>query len=344
MPNNILDVFSGDAFSVNELTDALNEIKFVPGRIGQMGLFSASGVTTTTIAIEKKDGVLVLVPPSPRGGPGTTLDKAKRTLRNLTVPHFEINDAVMAEEVQGIRAFGEASAIETVQGKIAERGGEHSQSLAATSEYSQIGAIKGLVTYADSTTLDLAAVFGTSLPGEIDFELDAASPASGVLRKKCATATRVIANALDGIPWSGMCHAFCGDAFFDDLLAHKEVRETYMGWPAARILREGYVDASGKTFGAFEFGDIVWENYRGATGGSAFVHTDKCHIFPLGVPNLFRTYWAPADYVETVNTVGRRLYAKMYEMPNGKGVHFDVQMNELNICTRPQVLQQGKRT
>jgi hypothetical protein len=62
------------------------------------------------------------------------------------------------------------------------------------------------------------------------------------------------------------------------------------------------------------------------------------------VPNLFRTYYAPADYNETVNTIGKQFYAKQYEMPNGKGWHFDTQTNELNICTRPRVLLKGKRT
>jgi len=32
------------------------------------------------------------------------------------------------------------------------------------------------------------------------------------------------------------------------------------------------------------------------------------------VPGLFRTVYAPADYIETVNTQGQRLYGKQYEM------------------------------
>jgi hypothetical protein len=62
------------------------------------------------------------------------------------------------------------------------------------------------------------------------------------------------------------------------------------------------------------------------------------------VPGLFRTAYAPADYVETVNTLGRQMYAKQYEMANGKGIHIDTQMNALNYCTRPKALIKGKRT
>ena len=338
----MLDVFNSDAFSVTNLTDAINKVKFVPGRIGQLGLFQASGVTTTAVAIEERDGILELISPSARGAPGGTLTKNRRTLRNLTVPHFEIQDAIMAEEVQGVRAWGTETEVETVAGKVMERGMIHSQSFAATQEYSRIGAVKGTVTYADASTLDLFTEFGVSQLTEVDFDLDNTVPASGALRKKCADVVRDMAGVLEGTPFSGL-HAFCGDAFFDDLIAHSEVRATYTGWTAAAELRQGYVQG-GLSYGAFPFGGIMWENYRGSVGGTDFINTDKCHIFPLGVPGLFRTYYAPADYIETVNTMGQRLYMKQYVMPNGKGVHLDTQMNALDICTRPRALIAGRRT
>ncbi len=339
----MLDIFNNNAFGVVPLTDAINALEFVPGRVGEMGLFSESGVASTSIAIEQKGDVLSLVSPSPRGGPGTTLAKTGRTLRNLSVPHFELNDAVMAEEVQGVRAWGQESQLETVMGKIAERLAIHNQSMAATQEYARIGAVKGIVTYADSTTLNLFTEFGVSQETEIDFDLDAGSPAAGVLRQKCAAAVRLIATNLGGIPFSGV-HAFCGDTFFDQLIAHTEVRATYLGWTEAQILREGYVSPSGKVYSAFEFGGVVWENYRGAVGVTSFVAATKAHLFPTGVPGLFRSVYAPADYVETVNTQGQRLYAKQFPMPNGKGINLDVQMNNLEYCTRPKTLLLAKNT
>lgn len=340
----MLDIFAGDAFSLVGLTDAINKIKFVPGYLGQLGLFTTSGVSTTSVAIEEKNGILSLIAPTGRGAPGTTLDKTKRVLRTMAVPHFEINDSVMAEEVQGIRAFGQENVTETVMGKVAERMGIHTDSFAATEEFARVGAVKGIVTYADGTTLDLFSIFGVSQEAEVDFDLDNANPASGALRKACAAVVRTIAKNLDGVPFSGVL-AICDDAFFDDLIAHPEVVESYRGTPMAEVLRSGYVLISGqKIFGAFEFGGIVWTNYRGQIGSTPFVAANKCHIFPIGVPGFFRSYYAPADYNETVNTIGRRLYTKQYEMPNGKGWNLDSQMNALQICTRPTALIKGKRT
>jgi hypothetical protein len=340
----MLDVFNDDAFSVVSLTDSINKLKFVPGRLGQLGLFQESGITTTTAVIEERDGILSLIEPTARGGPGKTLDKPLRTVRPFVVPHFEINDAVMADEVQNVRAWGSMSEVETVMGKVADRLAVHSQSMEATIEYARIGAYKGIVTYADGSTVNLFDAFGVSQETEIAFDLANANPVSGALRKKCAGVVRKIADNLGGLPYQGVL-AECGSDFFDDLLGNVEVVKSFLNTDMAAVLRAGYVLPNGdKIYGAFEFGGIVWENYRGAVGNTAFVNPDKCHLAPIGVPNLFRSYFAPGDYMETVNTIGQRMYAKQFLMDNGKGVNLDSQSNVLSICTRPKTLMLGKRS
>ncbi len=338
----MLDIFNSDAFSVVSLTDAINKLRFVPGYLGSTGLFTESGVVTTSVAIEQKNNILSLVPPTPRGGPGITLDKGKRSMLSLNVPHFEINDAVMAEEVQNIRPFGQESGEDSVMRLVGERMQVDGQSHEATIEYSRIGAVKGLVTYADGSSLNLFNTFGVAQAAEINFDLENANPAGGALRTKCAGVTRAMAAALDGTPFTGL-EALCGDNFFDSLIAHPEVRATYLNYQAAAELRQAYITGGGLTFGSFAFGGIQWTNYRGSVGSTAYIDADKCHIYPTGVPGLFRTYFAPADYIETVNTLGQARYVRQYVMPNNKGVHLDVQTNNLNICTRPATLIPGRR-
>jgi hypothetical protein len=74
------------------------------------------------------------------------------------------------------------------------------------------------------------------------------------------------------------------------------------------------------------------------------VPTTKAFLYPTGVPDLFKTIYAPADYIETVNTMGKPRYVKQYAMPNDKGIHMDTQMNALNWCTRPYALMRAKLT
>lgn len=338
----MLDVFNSSLFSVVSLTDAINKPIFQPGRIGQMGLFTESGVTTLTVIVEEKDGMLTLVSPSPRGAPGQTLDKQKAKGRPFIIPHFQIDDAIYADEVQGVRAWGTETELETVQGKVSERMMVHRSSQEVTLEYARVGAVIGVITYADGSTTDLFSEFGVTQDAEIDFDLDNATPVAGVLRKKCAAVVRLMSTNLGGLPFFGV-HAMTGDAFYDDLLAHTEVRNTFLNNPTAAELRRSYV-VNGQSYGSFDFGGITFENYRGAVGGTTFINTDKAHFFPLGVPSLFKTYFAPADYIETVNTVGKMLYVKQYPQPSGKAVSLEVQMNQLSLCTRPKALLKGKRT
>lgn len=337
---NVLDVFNGNAFNVTSLTDAINKIPFVPGRLGQLIPWGERGVTTTAIMLEEKAGVLTLVNPSPRGGVGSVIDKQKRVARTLTIPHYQRDDAIYADEVQGVREFGQEQTVATVQGIVSGRMADHTSDFDATLEYQRIGAVKGTILNADGSTLyNLFTEFGVSQEAEIDFDLDNASPGSGALRKACAGAVRLIANNLGGSPFAGV-HAICGDTFFDQLIAHSEVRASYLSTEMARVLRDGYVypNSNVKIFGAFEFGGIVWENYRGSYDGTnPMVAATKAHLFPMGA-NLFRTVYAPADYIETVNTIGLPRYAKQYRFPNDKGVALEMQMNALSYCVRPKAL------
>ncbi len=342
--DSILDIFNQDAFSTTTLTTAMRDIKYVPSFVSSLGLFQTQNISTLDVAIEKdKEGNVFIVPSSPRGGPGKTFGKNRRSMRKLSVPHFQVDDAIYADEVQGARAFGEAYAVETFQNKIATRGAEISQSFALTEEYHRLSVLtKGQLLDADGSVLyNYEDEMGESMPAEIDFNLDAPAT-NGPLRKKCAEVTRLMAAQLDGIPFNGLM-ALCGDTFFDDLVGNEEVRETYKGHQDAATLRTAYVNnGQNGTFGMFTFGDILFVNYR--SGQTVGVEATKCHIVPLGTPGLFKSVYAPADYLETVNRPGQRLYAKLWRMPNDKGMNLEYQSNVLHYCTRPKVLLRGKNT
>jgi Phage major capsid protein E len=337
----MLDIFRGDAFGVVPLSLAINNLKFIPGFVSSKGLFTEISVATTAIAIEEKNSVLTLVAPTPRGGPGHTMPKPRRSMRMLGVPHFEINDAIMAEEVQGVRPFGQETGTETVMTKVAERMQTAGQSLEYTQEHARVGAVKGIVTYADGTTLNMFDEYGITPPAAIVFPFSA-SPATGAVRQKCAALIRTMGTNLDGQSFSGV-EALCGDAFFDALIMSPEVRTTYLQTQNAAELRSDYVSA-GQSWGSFIFGGILWTNYRGYALGNPMIPTGEAYFYPTGVPNLFNTVYAPADYIETVNTNGLPRYVKQYQMPNDKGIHMDTQMNALNFCARPLALQKGTFT
>ena len=59
---------------------------------------------------------------------------------------------------------------------------------------------------------------------------------------------------------------------------------------------------------------------------------------PLGVPDMFLTRFAPADYLETVRGIGLPYYTKTAPMRMNKGIQLESQSNPLNINTRPDAV------
>lgn len=339
----MLDIFKNDAFSCTSLTDFVNDLKYRPGRIGQMGLFSAHPVTTTSIAIERVGDILQLVKPTPRGGPGETRDMPKRKMTDFKVPHFQRDWAVYADQVQNVRARGTEGELATVQQIVGDVIAANTSDMDLTEEQARLGAVTGIITYADGSTLNLFTEFGVAQVAEVDFDLDNADPADGALRLAATKVIRAQKKALGAVPFTEV-HAFAGDTFFDQLLTHREVRDTYKGWSEAQILRESYIGKNRSENPMFEFGGIVWENYGEIDGEGVGIATTKARFFPVGVANLFKTYQSPADYIETVNTLGQRLYAKQWPMQNDKGINGELQMNALQLCTRPGVLMGARNT
>jgi hypothetical protein len=115
--------------------------------------------------------------------------------------------------------------------------------------------------------------------------------------------------------------------------------------PASLAQGQSELRVVGQARGSFEYAGILFEEYRGRVGTVDFTDACKAYFFPVGVPGLFRQYNAPADFVETANTIGLLRYAKQaVDQQFARWVMLHVQSNALPISTRPRVLIKGKRT
>jgi len=337
----MLDIFNRDIFGVVSLTDAINLLPYKPARIGQLGLFTPKPVRTTSVHIEERNGKLSLLQTSPRGTTGNTNSRRKRRVRTFGIPHIAVEDAVIADEVQGVRAFGAEDAVEAYTSVVNEKLTEMRQDHEVTHEYHRAGALRGEILDADGTLLfDLFDAFGiTEKLFNFAVEFDGTADDDGSFLQLCTDVTRYIRDALGADTFDGI-HALCGDVFFDKLVKHPEVRESYREWNQGAYYRTQKIGDGN----VFEWGGIRWENYRGKVGDRDFVDADEARFFPTGVPGLFQTYYAPADYEETVNTSGREFYAKQERMKFDRGIELESQTNPLHICKRPAVLVQGRAT
>ena len=322
----MLDVFRDDAFSMRSLTAAINKAPYQPGRIGALRLFRESGMTTVVAMIEEKEGQLSLIASTPRGGPGSVIGADKRTARPFKAQHLERESTIYADEVQGVRAFGEETVLQTIQGMVNDRLATLRQMHEVTLEHHRVGAIQGKVLDADGSTVlvNLFTEFNVTQQAEqLEFGDDN-------LRSQVVGVQRMIETELGALPISGY-RAFCGDLFFDRLIESAAVKDT-LKYQEGRVLREDLRRG-------FEFGGVIWENYRGKVGAVNFFATSEAYVVPEGVPDLFIVKFAPADTIDTVNTVGLPLYAQLIsDKDMNRWVKAHTQSNPLALCTRPRAV------
>lgn len=334
----MLDVFRTNAYSMVSLTTAINRAPFKPSLLGSLKLFRVIGVPTTSVAIEEQNGKLSLLRAYSRGTMPLVQSSPRRTLRVFPCFHFPANDTVMADEVQGLRAFGKEDATEGVAEAVNNKLEALRANHELTHEWLRIGAVTGNVLDGDASTVlyNLFTEFGLTQTN-VNFTFS-----SGTFDVKTA-ATTVIRNTEDYLgmtPYDSIL-ALCGDQFFDSLISHASVKGAYEKWQVGTSKTPFTIASANEQREGFEFAGITWRNYRGAIGGTRFIATDKCRFVPVGVPDLFQVYFAPAPFMETVNTIGKPVYAKQEVMKFDTGVELHTNSNPLFMCTRPQVLIQG---
>ncbi|WP_281645557.1 major capsid protein [Parendozoicomonas sp. Alg238-R29] len=317
-----LDVFNNDAFSVQSLAAAIAEQPYVPGRISETGLFQSQGITTTAVSIEKKGMKLSLVAAQPRGGEGQPLERESRQMIPFITTHLPQRDYVMADEIQNVRSFGSEDELEGVQAVVNNKLSTMRTNLDATIEYQRMGAIQGKILDADGKTvlLDINKQFGTA-------QKTMAVDLTGDLQVQCLAIKRAVRKALGGVMVRGW-RAYCGAAYFDGLLQNESFKRAYERYQDGAMLRND--PRSG-----FEFAGIIWEEYYGEVDGNQFVKDDEAWVVPEGVQDMFITRFAPANYMETVNTMGLPYYGKVKLLDFDKGAAIEAQSNPLNLCTRP---------
>jgi hypothetical protein len=331
----MLDIFQGDTFGVVNLTDSINRLPYVPNRIGEMNLFEEKPQTTTTAVIEYSLGRLSLLQTGTRGGPSPNTQKSKkRAVKTFRIPHVPQDGELLAEDVQGVRAFGSESDTEVIATKVNDVLEAMRQDHEVTHEYQRAGALCGIVLDADGSVIyNFFNEFGIT---EDEYTLSLAADA-GTLMVSIREVIRDIEDALGASTYKGI-HALCDDEFFDNLIKSAGVKEAYELWNAGAFRR----DQMGRNDGGFEYAGITWENYRGKVGSTSFLQdTNVARFFPVGVKSLLQTAVAPADYMETANTRGKLLYAKQEPKKFNKGIDFESQSNALFLCSNPRVLKKG---
>lgn len=346
-----MDVFKQDAFSAITLIEAVEAVPFKPKFLTSLGLFDDQPVRTISVAVERRDGVLNLIQTTPRGAPLSQRTTEKRVVRNLNTVRIAKQDRMMADEIQGVRAFGSTTELQTLQNEIMRRLAGPAglmREVEMTWEFHALNAVQGILLDADGSTIyNLFTEFGVSQPAEVAMDFDGANALSsgyapGLLRAfiMAQIVRPMLQAAKMGDDPSVEIWALCGHAFYDKITNHGETRQSYLAQVEAKDLRKG------NAFEVFNFAGINWVDYRGTDDSDATVgvNTDKAKFFLRGAPGLFKRGLAPAEFFNTVNTLGRPLYP-LIVVDKDRQAWADIELYSypLYICTRPETLFRARR-
>lgn len=344
--DNMIDIFSGDAFTMEALTDSLSKIDHVPGQAGAAAFVGVGqGVPTTKITIEYRDRQISIIPTSPRGSPAPQEKLDKANLIEIPIPHVQLEQTIGANSIQDRRGFGSGNLVAAAETVIADQQAKMTARLDLTLESMRLGALKGKIIDADgSEILDLYEAFGVTPPADAEF-----SPVPGSLRYQIMAVKRQIErDAKILLPPTAQVAALCSPGFFDGLTGHPDVVVAFANYEAAKSALAGDVRSG------FEFGGVVWSEYRGTDGvtgeeqsdgqlyGEVGIADGECRFFLTGVPGLYREAFAPADWFDAINTLGLPRYSKVaMDDALGRWVKLHVQSNPLPLCLRPATLVKG---
>lgn len=331
------DIFNNSAFQMTEMTGMVNKKDYVPGQIGALNLFAAKPVRTRNVWIDRTSSTISLIPTSPLGSPPEQAGKRSRDAVSLNIPRLYKQDVLNASELSGIRAFGTESELEAVASEVSDRLDRLNSDMNLTFERHMLGAVQGIVLDADgSTLLDCYTTFGETAATEVNFELNIATTDVGI---KCLDIKEAMLKASKGAMLDGSrVHALCGSSFYRQLISHASVKAEWAGWRASAAVRN--LDP----YDMFEFGGIVFHNYRGTDDGTTIAITStQAKFFPVGAQDMFEVAYAPYESLGAVGSKGLPRYANIVR-DTKRDFYAEIELFSypLHYCKRPNVLQSGR--
>lgn len=312
-----MDIYR-DYFTREALVRSLAQAQYVPGRLGELGIFEAVPLNSTTMAIEVgvKDGPKVLTAMA-RGAPRQQENLDKRKVVTFGVSSYGDQGTVYADEVLNARGAGTSGAVEV----LTDRRDRTVAKLRGTMDYTH-EALRMTTLLAPTTT-----EFGSQGTEQtIAVQTSTTKTRQEIFNK----IIKPVEAALDGIRYSRI-RVLCSDGFWAELIENDQITKTYLNWQAAAELR-------GDVTQAFSYGNVMWERYRGDS--NVAITANKAVVVPEGVQGFGFLGFAPNDTLESVGqgALGQPYYVgskTLVDSQGTKGWEISIQSHAKPVIARP---------
>lgn len=329
----IINPFDTSGYGLTEMTAAIQILPPQFTKLSAMGIFREEGVTQRSVLVEQLNGKLNLLATTPVGAPASVANRDVRSMRSFNIPWIPHEDVVLPSDIQGVRGFGLAAAADPLQVVMTRKLTRLRAKFDVTWEYMRAKALQGILVDGGGVTLyNFFTEFGLAQQAT-DFVLGTSTTDVGSI---CRAIVRYFELNLKGETATDYI-VMCSPGFWDKFITHPSVKTAYQYYQnGPQPLRESVRNG-------FKFHGLTFMEYNstftladGTTTDTAMVANEGT-CFPVGTQDVFVNYFAPANLLETVNTIGQNLYARQFLRQRGDAIDVVAESSPFPINKRPDL-------
>ena len=338
-----------DRSKVVDRTDSLIQIPNTVGITNALGLFTPTYSTQKTVEVVRTKRGSTLLEDRNWDERNQTIAGRDRDSLLLKIPHFPADDAITPNDIDGVvsaNSMAEAAELESVANVRADKMFDLREAHGLTLEAARMQLITGGTVYAPNGTVSTNYYTEFGITRE---EIVTSLATSTDPRADFADAKKAVRAGLTG-GQAGTVRAFvvlASDSYFQALLMNSYVTDAMKyvdnGQALSVLLGQGGAAVPGldARFESVTLFGITWINagaagYENAAGTFVpFVPEGDAYMLPVGVRDMFKTYFAPANRFGTINRRAQGSY--WYEYMNEKDdiIEIMTEQNFLNALLNP---------
>ncbi len=333
---------SNGQFQMVDWTEELLQVPNTANILDASGLFDEEGVTQHTITFEEiKEGSNLIVD-RVRGERNTVNSGSQRRVRALSIPHFPLDDAILPQDIQGFRAYGSPSEVETEAAVMQRKLKSINKAHAETLEVARWRLLRTGEVYAPSGTVAMNMYTEFGVTRQI-VDMDLTNGGTNVINKQEEVLSKIRA-AASGENITQVV-GYASTSYFNAYVANAGVQAAYANYQSQQEPLRNRVGALGAlawgTRRSFIHGNVLLVEVYESLGGEQLVQDGTCIYVPYGT-SIFKTFFSPANKRSLVNTIGEKAYLFEFEGTRDDKVEVESESNFANICRRPLMVVIGK--
>lgn len=332
-----------------DLTQEVNRIPNTFGLLNALNLFPNEPKSSKFVKIGYKDGEIYVLSAEPRGGSGDVGADDNENLIILEIPHFPHIERIGPDDVDNMLVIVNGQVTpDSLDRQLANKLANIRKKHSITREFIRLGALRGLIKDGKGRVLyDLYDVFGITKK-QVDFTLGTAGTN---IMDKCEQVIDHIQTNVKGES-VGMVESIVSPTWFSKFVAHANVEKFWLQAQNSGVHSLINRENLGGNWGrVFEFGNILWREYKGSLPVKAADGTitnepnavaNKGNAYPTGTQSMMRTFDGPFFHMNRLNEApaegGEMILITTKELDHGEGIELKSQSNALAVCKQPECI------